>query len=102
MYFGVFFYKGYQFGISKREKLSKEKTYLSTTKQLEEMKPVAREHWNRSQELFKQMRDVQNNPAEVKKLNDENISEINKALEIEPGNPRIWAMHIPGSAIKAV
>jgi uncharacterized RDD family membrane protein YckC len=62
---------------------------------MEEMKPEAKQHWDRSQELFRQMQDLQskegaNTVEQIKKLNDENISELKSAIEVEPDNARIW------------
>ncbi len=70
---------------------------------IDEMSPQAKVHYDRSQELFKQMREVQGSGksdteiiAETKKLNDENLAEIKKAMEIEPNHPKLW--HQLGSA----
>lgn len=69
----------------------------SIQRSLDEMSPEAKVHYDRSKELFKQMREVQNSGksdaeivAETKKLNDENITELKKALDLEPNNPKIW------------
>jgi len=67
------------------------------TTAVKEMSPEAKKHWDRSQELFSQMRELQkreNEPGvvdQIKKLNDENIAELKKAIEAEPDNARIWA-----------
>lgn len=70
----------------------------SIQRSINEMQPEAKIHYDKSQDLFKQMRAVQkdankNNEqiiAETKKLNDENIAELKRALEIEPNNPKVW------------
>lgn len=69
----------------------------SIQRSIDEMRPEAKIHYNRSRELFKQMREVQKSGksdaeivAETKKLNDENITELKKALDLEPNNPKIW------------
>ena len=72
----------------KKEKWGKAVEFIE--KSLDEISPVTKIHWDRSQELFEQMRQNANNPEKVRQLNDENIKELKKALEIEPNNPRIW------------
>lgn len=69
----------------------------SIQRSLDEMSPEAKVHYDRSQELFREMVRVQNSGksdaeivAETKKLNDENITELKKALDLEPNNPKIW------------
>ena len=54
------------------------------------MKPETKVLYDASQLLFKQMRENGTDPEKVKKLNDENISTLKKALEIEPNNPQLW------------
>lgn len=74
-------------GFSKaRSKLA---TVTSYQKSVKEMSPEAKTHFDRSQELFSQMRTASNDPTAVKKLNDENIGELKKALDIEPDNARL-------------
>jgi tetratricopeptide (TPR) repeat protein len=55
-----------------------------------EMKPEAKPYWEHSNELFKQMKEA-TTLAGVKKLNDENIVTLKKALEIDDQNPEIWS-----------
>lgn len=70
----------------------------SIERSVDEMKLETKTHYERSQELFKQIQQLQQDPnktdaqkiAETKKLNDENIAEIKKALEIEPNNHKLW------------
>lgn len=69
----------------------------SIQRSIGEMDPEVKLHYNRSFELFGQMRMLQNSGksdveivTETKKLNDENIAELKKAIEIEPNNPEIW------------
>lgn len=97
---GIFFmsYKAISSGVLKDVfKNSATSPGTSIQRSLEEMSPEAKIHYDRSQELFKQMREVQKSGksdteivAETKKLNDENIAELKKALEVEPNNPKIW------------
>lgn len=70
----------------------------SIQRSVDQMKPGAVVYYNKSTELFKQMREVQQGSgksdaqiiAETKKLNDENITLLKKALEIDPNNPKLW------------
>lgn len=58
--------------------------------------PEAESLYNRSQELFTQMRNVSTDQddgmiiAEISRLNDENISVLKQAITIEPNNPVLW------------
>jgi len=103
---GIFFmsYKAISSGVL-NEVFKKSATSPGTSIQrlIDEMSPEAKVHYDRSQELFKQMREIQKSGksdteivAETKKLNDENIVELKKALELEPNNPKLW--HQLGSA----
>lgn len=90
-YIGMFFAKGVMLGIEEDNQKQKVNAPLVTMKKSTEEMPVeAKIHWDRSQELFKQMREEADDPEAVKRLNDENISELKKALEIAPENARIW------------
>lgn len=91
VYTGATMYKGYKLGAQEMEQKKKD-TYSgrSIKKSENEMNPEAKIHFERSQELFKQMRQVADNPEKILQLNDENIQELKKALEIESDNPRIW------------
>ncbi|MBI2330417.1 hypothetical protein HYU94_03425 [Candidatus Daviesbacteria bacterium] len=70
----------------------------SIQRAIEDMQPQTKIHYDKSSELFKQMRELKPGSgktdaqivAEIKNLNDENIAELKKALEIEPNNHRIW------------
>lgn len=71
---------------------------FSMQRSVNEMKPEAKVHYEKSQLLFKQLKEVQKSTgksdaqiiAETKKINDENISELKKALEIDPENAKLW------------
>jgi len=58
---------------------------------VEKMDPQAKEHWDKTQELFDQMRQKSDDPPEVIRLGKESIEELETALKIEPENPRLWA-----------
>lgn len=66
------------------------------TEVTEDMRPEVKVHWDRSQELFKEMKGVTGSDtkaiqAKVIALNDENIAELKKAIELDPENARLWA-----------
>lgn len=63
------------------------KTYQQASGQLP---PDAKTHFDRSQELFKQIHEVSNDPKKVRVINDENIIELKKAVEIASDSARIW------------
>ncbi|MBI2017751.1 DUF4199 family protein [Candidatus Daviesbacteria bacterium] len=74
-----------------------QKAVSTEMSQTGEMSAETKIHYENSQKLFKQMRELPNSGktdaeliSETKKLNDENIAEIKKALEIEPNNPKLW------------
>jgi len=71
---------------------AKKGTYTkeSITNATEKMDPQAKVHYDRSQELFKQMWANGTDAKKVTALNDENITELKKALEYDPENARIW------------
>jgi len=82
-----------------QEKNSPVNKALNKTKSaVDNMNPEVKTHWDKSQELFKQMRELQSSESEpentllskTKALNDENIEELKKALELDPSNARIW------------
>lgn len=70
---------------------------ISIQRSIDEMSPKAKLHYDRSTEIFKKMRQLQDSGrsdaeivAETKRLNDENITELKKALALDPNNPKIW------------
>ena len=52
--------------------------------------PKAKAHYDRSEELFDAMADKNLSREQLQKINDENISELRKAVEIEPNSAIIW------------
>jgi uncharacterized RDD family membrane protein YckC/cytochrome c-type biogenesis protein CcmH/NrfG len=80
----------------KPENLEKLKTMVTTgsvsslkTPPTPTVAPELQKHLDRSKELFTQMKASKDIPA-IKKLNDENISELKKALELDPKNAALW------------
>lgn len=101
MALGIFFvsYKAISSGaLNELFKSASSSSGASVRQSISEMSTDAKIHYDRSQELFDKMREVQGSgksdaeiTAEIKKLNDENIIEIRKALQIEPNNPGLWS-----------
>jgi len=89
-YMGLSMYKGLQLGLKQINKTTGNFSGSSIQKSLDEMNPQAKIHYDRSQVLFKQIRDAQNDRNKVVKINDENIIELKKAIEIQPNNSKIW------------
>lgn len=50
----------------------------------------ARPYWDKSNDLFKQMKEQSNDPKTVKKLNDENITSLLQAIKLDGENPVLW------------
>lgn len=100
---GVIFFLGYKTlssGILNElfKKAASNSPGTSIQRSIDQMKPEAAVFYKESQQLFKQLRALQKDSsksdayivAETKRLNDENIALLKKALEIEPNNPKIW------------
>ena len=60
-------------------------------KNITEMNPEAKVHFENSSLLFKEMFEVNDDPKKVISINDQNISELKKAIELDPENPEIWS-----------
>ena len=90
----MFFYQVYRHVEVKNKKadpeLKKEAVERYLDQQLGKMNPEAKTHFDKSRELFGQMREASNDPEKVKQLNEENITELKKALDIDPNNANIW------------
>lgn len=65
-------------------------TALSENQDKKTMSAEAKIHFDKSQTLFDQIVQNQNDPKKVTQLNDENIAELKKASELEPENGQIW------------
>lgn len=50
----------------------------------------AKVHYDKSMQLFEDMKAVQTDPKKVAEINDENIAELKKATELDPNNAIIW------------
>ncbi len=57
----------------------------------EGMSPEAKSHYEKTQELFKKMRENIANPETIKPIADEAIGEAKKAVEIDQNNPLLWS-----------
>lgn len=91
LYFGAVAYKGIVLTQNKLKEVEKTSySGVSYKQSLQSMKPKTKDHYDRSQLLFEQMRQNANNPEKVTALNDKNIQELKKAIEIEPNNPLLW------------
>ncbi len=62
---------------------------LNASKQ--SMSPQAKVHYDKTQELFKQMRDLGNNVTAIKPIADENIREAKMAVDAQPDNVLLWS-----------
>lgn len=82
LYLGAILVKGFQLGI--QESRSKKTGSVSKV-----TNSAAKAHFDRSLQLFAQIR-KERSADNIKKLNDENISELKKALETDPNNAKIW------------
>lgn len=95
VYISASLYKGFmlswQGGGEKREVKQALRKMGTRESWIEEMSPEIKVHWQRSQELFQQMKENANDPEKVRQLNDENIKELKAILELEPDNHQVWA-----------
>lgn len=57
----------------------------------ESMSPEAKRHYEKTQELFKKMRENISNPETLKPIADEAIREAKQAVEIDQNNPFLWS-----------
>lgn len=93
--FALGFYKGLTL-VNDNPQVKESNFYHQIQNSLEEyknnMNPEAKTHYQRSQELFGQMKEAasENNVASVTQLNDENIQELKKALDFDPSNAMLW------------
>ena len=80
-------YVGYSLGMKELESNATSSGDLQ--KYIQEMNPEAKVHYDNSSLLFQEMISSED-PKEIKSLNDQNISELKKAIELDPENPEIW------------
>ncbi len=57
----------------------------------EGMSPEAKSHYEKTQELYKEMRGNIGNPETIKPIANEAIREAKKAVEIDQNNPLLWS-----------
>lgn len=83
---GLFSYVVY---VGFQQAIKEENLDLNELMSVQQMGPEAKLHYDKSATLFDQMR-AEASPDKVKTLNDQNISELKQALNIEPNNAAIW------------
>lgn len=81
---------GAKLGMEQVESTKKDTTVTSIKSYKENMSPEAKVHYDRSMQLFSDMRAASDNLEEIKRLNDMNILELKAAIEIDPTNADIW------------
>lgn len=86
-YLSASLYLGYTLGM--KEAGSHPNSAGEAQKYVQEMNPEAKIHYDNSALLFEEMINS-GDPVEIKSLNDQNISELEKAIELDPENPEIW------------
>ncbi|PIY80374.1 MAG: hypothetical protein COY80_03215 [Candidatus Pacebacteria bacterium CG_4_10_14_0_8_um_filter_42_14] len=89
-FIGSMAYLGFKLGMQEVEK-SAGSTAARMEKNITEMNPEAKVHFENSSLLFKEMFEVNDDPKKVISINDQNISELKKAIELDPENPEIWS-----------
>jgi len=83
-----------EFGLSYQEVVTKNigrRTAQSLKQNKDNMSTEAKIHYDKSQQLFTQMRAVQTNPEAIKPIADQTIKEAKLAVDIEPNNPFLWS-----------
>lgn len=77
-------------------KIKESKLTSTVTKSMDtnikEMNPEAKKHYDKSQELFKQIREASKNNdiATIRVLTPQIIKELNTATELDKNNPAVW------------
>jgi uncharacterized RDD family membrane protein YckC len=89
-YMGMMMYQGYKLGAQQQKNNTGGFAGRSIKQYKETMNPEAKVHYDKAMQLFEDMRAVQTDPEKVEKINDENISELKKATELDPQNAEIW------------
>lgn len=90
-YFGAAMYKGFQLGLKEVGKTGGPKVQQSIN-QVEKDVPTGNLHWDKSQELFQQLRaaNEKEDIAKIKQLSAQIVEELKKVLEEQPNNARVW------------
>lgn len=81
---GVFVYS-----VSKSPDIQKQLEVQRSLKNVGQDVPKGNPHWDKSQELFAQMKKEQD-AEKIRKLTDQAIAELKKVLEEQPRNARVW------------
>lgn len=63
---------------------------VSKNENMANMSPEAKAHYDKGQELFKQMQTVTNGPDAIKPIADQTIKEVKLAIDAQPTNPILW------------
>lgn len=91
-YMGAAMYKGIMLGTQEiRSKDVDRRPAQSIKQNKDNMSAEAKVHYDKTQELFKQMQAVSDNPDSIKPTADQTISEAKLAVDIEPNNPFLWS-----------
>ena len=92
VYMGAAFVKGIQIGLSSAQKDSNNLRPANSQQEYKEaMSPEAKKHYETSQELFGQIREVGDNVEAIKPVADRTIAEAKLAVDADPKNPILWS-----------
>lgn len=94
-YMGLIFYKSYELTMTELQPSPESTARKTINSDLTSIGPEAKVHYDKSQELFDQLQQLQpsvteENLDEFKKISDENILECRKATELQPDNAILW------------
>lgn len=91
-YMGAAMYKGISLGAKEVINKNVDRRPAQSLKQNKDnMSAEAKAHYDKSQELFAQMRTVQNDAQAIKPIADQTIKEAKLAVDVEPNNPFLWS-----------
>lgn len=85
-------YIGYTLGMDEvNQKTIDSQPAISLKQNQEAMSPEAKVHFDKSQELFVNIRENRDDLEKIKPLANEAITELETAVEIDPENPVLWS-----------
>ena len=91
-YMGAAMFKGLSLGMQQVNTKNVDRRPAQSLKQNKDnMSAEAKVYYDKSQELFAQMRAVQNNPEVIKPISDQTIQQAKLAVDTEPNNPFLWS-----------